>query len=387
MIDQQASNIRILLRSGELLDIGGPAEPHSGANLLLDPSSMNAVAATPSLARANASRIDTPITDGAIPRHPIVRSAIASSTTRLVAAFAAIYLIWGSTYLAIRYAVETIPPLLMMGMRHITAGALLYAWARWRGTPAPRWPEWIYPAVIGTLLFLGGHGSLAWAEQRVPSGIAAVLVATLPIWIVVLAHIWGTERKLSGRSLAGLVLGFLGVAVLFGPDIWRHNGELNLVGAAAVLLGTFVWAAGTIYMRNVKMPDSPLLSSAMQMLAGGGSLLIAATLAGEVRNFHPASVTKLSWLAVGYLIVFGSIIAFTAYTWLHTVAPPSRVSTYAYVNPVAAVLAGWLLAAEPLGLVTMLAMAVILAGVALVNAGNKEDAQHRVVEREDEVAA
>jgi drug/metabolite transporter (DMT)-like permease len=328
MRDERASKIRTLLESGELTDIGG---------------------------------------------RPGVSHPAAPTTAALVAAFAAIYLIWGSTYLGIRYAVETIPPLLMMGVRHLIAGALLYGWSRWRGTPAPKLREWLHPALIGTLLFLGGHGSLAWAEQRVPSGIAALLVAIQPMWIVVLARVKGTERKLSGRALGGLVLGFVGVAVLFGPDAWRHNGELNLIGAGAVLFGTFIWAAGTIYMRSVKMPESPVLSSAMQMLAGGASLMIAAALTGEAGRFHPAAVTARSWLALAYLIVFGSIIAFTAYSWLHMVASPSRVSTYAYVNPVVAVLLGWVLASEPIGVFTVLAMIVILVGVGLVNAGHREE--------------
>jgi drug/metabolite transporter (DMT)-like permease len=328
MLDDRDSTIRSLLHSGEIADIGGR------------PRKLE-------------------------PRGP--------STAGLVTAFAAIYLIWGSTYLAIRYAVETIPPLLMMGVRHVSAGAVLYAWARWRGTRAPQWREWVHPALIGAVLFLGGHGSLAWAEQRVPSGIAALLVATLPMWIVVLARIAGAERKLSRTAVAGLVLGFVGVAVLFGPDAWRHNGELNLLGAFAVLGGTFLWAAGTIYMRSVKMPESAVISSAMQMLAGGVSLLIAATLTRETASFHWAAVTARSWLALAYLMVFGSIVAFTAYNWLHTVAPPSRVSTYAYVNPAVAVLLGWMLAGEPIGVVTVAAMIIILLGVALVNAGQKEE--------------
>jgi drug/metabolite transporter (DMT)-like permease len=328
MRDHQMSEIRTLLRSGEAIEIGG---------------------------------------------RPKVSRPAAPTTASLVAAFAAIYLVWGSTYLGIRYAVETIPPLLMMGVRHLIAGALLYGWVRWRGTPAPTMREWLHPVLIGTLLFLGGHGSLAWAEQRVPSGIAALLVATLPMWIVVLARIRGTERKLSGRALTGLILGFLGVGVLFGPDAWRHNGELNLVGAGAVLFGTFIWAAGTIYMRSVKMPESPVLSSAMQMLAGGASLMIAAALTGEEGRFHLAAVTARSWLALAYLIVFGSIIAFTAYSWLHMVASPSRVATYAYVNPVVAVLIGWALASEPVGVFTLIATIVILVGVGLVNAGHTEE--------------
>ena len=352
MANEQTAKIRALLRSGELVEIGGRSKPAS-------------LSTTHSRSRR-------------------------PSTTALIAAFAAIYLIWGSTYLGIRYAIETIPPLLMMGLRHLTAGTLLYAWARWRGTPAPRLREWIYPAIIGPMLFLGGHGSLAWAEQRVPSGIAALLVATLPMWIVVLARIWGTERHLTRPSLAGLVLGFLGVLVLFGPAALRHNGDLSLIGAAAVLFGTFIWAAGTIYMRNVKMPDSPLLSSSMQMLTGGASLAITAALVGETRNFHFAAVSATSWRALGYLILFGSIIAFTAYTWLHMVAPPSRVATYAYVNPVVAVLLGWALASEVISAYTWIAMIGILAGVALVNIGSSDNNPHSVqsdAEQEEEVAA
>jgi len=328
MRDDQLSEIRSLLRSGEVIEIGGRPQ----------------------------------------------RTAPASPTTAgLLAAFAAIYLIWGSTYIAIRYAVETFPPLLMMGVRHLTAGAVLYGWSRWRGVPSPTLREWMHPALIGTLLFVGGHGSLAWAEQRVPSGIAALLVATLPMWVVVLARLKGTERKLSGRAWAGLVLGFIGVGVLFGPDAWRHNQELNLLSSGAVLFGTFIWAAGTIYMRSVKMPDSAVISSGMQMFAGGISLVIAATLTGEASRFHFAAVTGRSWLALAYLIVFGSIIAFTAYSWLHTVASPSRVSTYAYVNPVVAVLIGWALASEPIVVFTVLAMVIILVGVGLVNAGHRDE--------------
>src|SRR6266436_543107 len=378
MIDEQASNIRILLRSGEFIEIGGPVQTEPAPDDFFPDSSIE-----------SASGVGRSVSISSIPQPstitvPAPTRSNDPSTAGLVAAFAAVYLIWGSTYLAIRYAVETIPPLLMMGMRHVTAGALLYGWARWRGTPAPRLREWFYPAVIGALLFLGGHGSLAWAEQRVPSGIAALLVATLPMWIVVLARLWGTERKLSGRSLTGLVLGLVGVAVLFGPDIWRHSEELNLIGAGAVLLGTFIWAAGTIYMRNVKMPDSPQLSSAMQMLAGGGALLVAASLTGEARTFHFADVSARSWIAIVCLAAFGSIIAFTAYTWLHMVASPSRVSTYAYVNPVVAVLLGWALAREPMGLTTVIAMVVILAGVALINSGHKKQQYipHRDLERE-----
>src|SRR5262249_12339450 len=205
----------------------------------------------------------------------------------------------------------------------------------------------------------------------------ALLVAPLPIWIAVLARLFGTERRLSRRAFAGLALGFVGVGVLFGPDLLHHTGELNLLGAAAVLFGTFIWAAGTIWMRNVKMPDSSALSSAMQMLAGGMALMVAGSVSGEVSRFHPLAVTARSWMALAYLIVFGSIIAFTAYNWLHTVARPSRVATYAYVNPMVAVLVGWMLAAEPIGIFTVIAMVVILGGVALVSAGENHEHSER----------
>lgn len=313
------------------------------------------------------------------------------STTHVLLALGSIYLIWGTTYLAIRYAIETIPPLLMMAMRHLLAGGILYAVTRLRGVPAPSLRDWKFPAIVGTILFLGGHGSLAWAEQQVPSGIAALLVATLPMWILLLARVSRTEEKFSTRALAGVGLGFVGVLVLFGPDAWHHNGELNLVSALAVLFGNFLWAAGTIYMRKVTMPASSIMSAAMQMIAGGASLAIAGTLSGEASHLHFATITLQSWLSLAYLVVFGSIIAFTAYTWLHTVEKPSRVATYAYVNPVVAVLVGWAFAREPISVFTVAAMVIILIGVALVNSGTKQEHRSETVRGGDpeqaEVAA
>lgn len=306
-----------------------------------------------------------------------------TSTLHVMLAMAAIYVIWGTTYLAIRYAVETIPPLLMMAMRHLSAGTVLYAWTRWRGTPAPRLREWGSAVIVGTILFLGGHGSLAWAEQRVPSGIAAVLVATLPMFILLLSRSTGTEMSFSKRALAGVALGFAGVLVLFGPDVFRHSESLNVLGAVVVLVGNFLWALGTIVTRKVKMPESATLSAAMQMLAGGASLGVAGVFSGEAGRLHFSAVTMQSWLSLLYLAVFGSLVAFTAYTWLHTVEKPSRVSTYAYVNPVVAVVVGWALAGEPIGWFTVVAMIVILIGVALVNTAKPEP---RVEEMTEEKA-
>jgi len=293
-----------------------------------------------------------------------------SSRAQIVLGFAAIYLIWGSTYLGIRYAVETIPPLLMMGVRHFVAGTLVYAWVRRRGTPAPQLKQWGYAVIAGAFLFLGGHGVLAWAEQKVPSGLAALLCATLPLWTVLLSRLDGTERKLDIRAWAGLLLGFAGVALLIGPSaLARH---LDVLATGAVLSSALLWAVGTSYTRAVRLPSSTVLSAAMQMVSGGAMLLITGLLAGEGAQVHFAAITIRSVLSLAYLTVFGSIIAFTVYVWLVTVSSPSRISTYAYVNPVVAVLLGWAVAGEALGVRTLAATAVILAGVALVSTRRKQ---------------
>jgi drug/metabolite transporter (DMT)-like permease len=292
---------------------------------------------------------------------------------RVVLGFAAIYLIWGSTYLGIRYAVETIPPLLMMGVRHFVAGALVYAWVRRRGTPAPNLKQWGYAAIAGVFLFLGGHGVLAWAELRVPSGLAALLCATLPLWTVVLSRLDGSERKLGVRAWVGLLLGFAGVALLIGPIAFGQR--VNLLAAGAVLSSALLWAVGTSYTRAVRMPASTVLSAAMQMISGGAMLLIAGLLAGEASRVQVASITARSVLSLAYLTVFGSIIAFTVYVWLLTVSSPSRISTYAYVNPVVAVLLGWAVAGEGLGVRTLAATSIILAGVGLVSTRRKQAAR------------
>lgn len=291
-----------------------------------------------------------------------------ASYLHLALAFAAIYLIWGSTYLAIRYAVEAIPPLLMMGIRHFTAGAILYGWLRWRGTPAPLRSHWKTAMVAGAIFFLGAHGSLAWAEEKVPSGLAALLNATLPLWIVLLTCWKGQRRVLSRPVLAGLILGFVGVVVLIGPASLRASSGLFYAGV--VLAGAFLWGLGTIYTQGAHLPESAALSAAMQMLAGGISLFAASLLVGE--QVHVAQLTAKSVLSLGYLIVFGSLIAFSAFTWLHQVAPAARISTFAYVNPVVAVFLGWFLAGEAIGVRTLIATAIILSGVALVNRNHDE---------------
>jgi drug/metabolite transporter (DMT)-like permease len=330
MYTEQGTQIRMLIRSGQLADIGGKSE-----------------------------------------RRATSASSKQASTISLVLAFTAIYLIWGSTYLAIRYAVEAIPPLLMMAARHFTAGISLYAWLRLRGTPAPLRIHWRNAAIAGGLFFLGSHGTLAWAEQKVPSGLAALLCATLPLFIVVLSRFMGKKRDLSRKVIAGLVLGFLGVAILIGPAALHAQSGLSWMGAAVVLLASLLWALGTLYTQSAWLPASSSLSSAMQMVMGGMLLCLVGLATGEARHFDISAVTLKSVLALAYLTVFGSLVAFTAFTWLHKVSSPTRNSTYAYVNPVVAVFVGWLLAGEPVGFRTLAATAIILSGVALVNkAGN-----------------
>ncbi len=331
MLTGSAVDIRSLLRSGDVIEIG--TRPEHGTSA----------------------------------RH---------SRAAIVAGFAAIYLVWGSTYLGIRYAVETIPPLLMMAIRHSTAGVLVYAWARARGAAAPTRKQWGYAIVTGAMLFLAGHGALAWAEQKVPSGLAALLCATLPLWTVLLGRINGAERKLGAKAWAGILLGFVGVGVLIGPDALHQTGALTLIGAAAAIFSAFAWAAGTIYSKGVRLPESTVVSAAMQMLTGGAWLFLLAFVSGEAAHVHLASVSLRSVLALAYLTVFGSIVAFTVFTWLLTVASPSHVSTYAYVNPVVAVFIGWALAGEQIGLHTIAATIIILASVALVNTAMKRTSSH-----------
>ncbi|MBV8050351.1 MAG: EamA family transporter [Acidobacteriaceae bacterium] len=291
------------------------------------------------------------------------------SRTQIMLGFAAIYLIWGSTYLGIRYAVETIPPFLMMGIRHLTAGLVVFAYARMRGAAAPQLRHWVWALGAGILLFLGGHGILAWAEQKVPSGLAALLCATLPLWTVLLARVDGTEGRLGLKAWAGILLGFGGVALLIGPDALGQR--LDLLAAAGVLSSALLWAVGTGYTRRVELPSSKILSAAMQMICGGALLLLVSFSSGEAGRVHIHALTLLSLLSLAYLTIFGSIVAFTVYTWLVPVSSPSMLSTYAYVNPVIAVLLGWAVAHEALGLRTIVATLVIVAGVILVGTRRK----------------
>ena len=286
--------------------------------------------------------------------------------SKVILAFAAVYVVWGSTYLAIRFGVETIPPFMMAGMRFAFAGLALFIWARLRGAPPPSRREWRSAGIVGLLLLFVANGGVTWAEQRVPSGLAAIFAATVPLWIVVLDWtLHGAERPRPG-VIIGVVTGFAGVIMLIGPDQLLGRGGMDMAGIGVLLVASVSWAAGSLYSRKAVLPSSPLLATSMEMLTGAAALLLLSALSGEFQRFDPASVSTRSWLSVAYLGLFGSIIAFSAYVWLLRVAHASRVATYAYVNPVIAIFLGWSLAGEALTLRMLLPAAVIILAVVLI---------------------
>ena len=290
--------------------------------------------------------------------------------SRVLLAFAAVYLVWGSTYLAIRYAVETIPPFLMAGARFVLAGALLYAWARMRGSRQPSRAEWRAGAIAGVLMLVGGNGAVVWAEQHVASGIVALIVAIVPLWMVLLDWLRPGGERPRASVFVGLTLGVLGLALLIGPDVLRPQsggaGTLNVGAALVPVLGSFLWAAGSIYSRQGARPESAQMSTGLQMLTGGLVFLLVGILAGEPARFHPAAVSTASILGFVYLLTFGALVGFTAYIYLLRATTAAKAATYAYVNPLVAVLLGWAVASEPVSARTLVAAGIILGGVAII---------------------
>lgn len=284
----------------------------------------------------------------------------------MLVAFAAVYLIWGSTYLAIRFAIDTMPPLSMAAVRFAIAGALLYVWMRGRGAPAPTRAQWKDAAVAGTLLLAGGNGAVVVAEQWVPSGLVALLVAAVPLWLVLLDAVVGSRARPGSRATLGLVVGFGGVALLTGSPGAGAGGPRELLGALLVLGGALAWAGGSLYSRYAQAPPRPRMFVAMQMLAGSVPLAVLAVAFGELGRIDPGAISARSWWALAYLIVFGALVGYTAYIWLLSVSTPALVGTYAYVNPVVALLLGWWLADEPLTFRSLAAAAIILGSVVVI---------------------
>ena len=281
--------------------------------------------------------------------------------------FLSIYFIWGSTYLAIRYAVETIPPLYTAGFRHLIAGLILLVWClakRLRPTGA----QVRASIIIGTFFFLIGHGTLHWAEQKVPSGLASLLIASEPIWVFLLSSFAARRWRLNAALFAGILLGLGGVGLLMGHSA-LNSGPGVFVGSLAVVVGALSWSVGIVYSRRSHLSGHPLLLSALSLLAGSVQLLLVATAFGEYRGFSFAAVSIRSWVALGYLIIFGSVVAFTAYNWLLEHYSPTLVATHTYVNPIVAVLFGWLFAGEAVTFNVLLSAALVIGAVMLVDRG------------------
>lgn len=297
-----------------------------------------------------------------------------SSRAVVILAFAAVYILWGSTYLAIRYAIDTLPPFLMAATRFLIAGAILFVWAALTGEriryALSQWPKAL---LIGGLLLLGGNGGVTWAEKYIATGLAALLVASEPLWVVLLN--WAiTRRRPNWKVLLGVLIGLAGVALLVSDGLTNvaARSQMSLASAGVVLLAAFSWAAGSVYANHKPIKASTSMASGMQMLGGGLLLLVLAIAAGDFGRFD---VAKVSWLSIGavcYLIVFGSLVGFTAYSWLLRNVTPARAATYAYVNPVVAVLLGWFLASEPLTLRMLIAAAIIVGSVVLITTFGRE---------------
>lgn len=303
----------------------------------------------------------------------------APSRTALIIAFATIYLVWGSTYLGIRVAVETLPPFLMAGARFIVAGGVLAGWlAATRGFRATA-RQWRDNAIIGTLLLLGGNGLVVWAEQYIPSGLTALLIGAQPLMMVLTEWAWRGGHRPTAVTGAGLFVGFAGVAWLAAPWERATSGGLNLGGVTAILAGCIFWALGSIYGRRVRQPAEPLAASAMQMLCGGVALMLTAFAHGDPAAFSAAAVSARSWLAFAYLILVGSLVGFSTFVWLMKHSTPARVSTYAYVNPLVAVFLGWLILGEPITARTLTAAAVIVVSVAIITTQRGRGAAPRKV--------
>jgi drug/metabolite transporter (DMT)-like permease len=287
---------------------------------------------------------------------------------RIVIAFAALYLVWGSTYLGIRFAIETIPPFLMAGMRFLLAGVIMYAIARSQGTYKSSWANWRTSLIIGACLLLAGNGGVTISEKYIDSGLAALIVAIVPIYIVILSWATGMAPRPAPVVWLGLIGGFIGVGILLGPALHlsSNSGRHPAIGMSILLVSSFIWSAGSLYSRTAKHAASPFLTAAQQMLCGGLLLLLAGIVTGEGRHFHPSAISIISLASFIYLVLIGAVVGYTAYIWLLRHCDPAKVATYAYVNPIVAVLLGAGFAGEQLTMRVLVAAALIIGSVAIV---------------------
>ncbi len=291
---------------------------------------------------------------------------------KILLAFSMIYFVWGSTFLAIRVGVHEVPPFLLAAVRFSTAGLVMYAWLRLHGTPAPSRREWTAAAGLGGLIFVVDYGCLFWAEQRVPSGIAAVVLATIPVFITLMEIVFLRTQRLTVRLALALLVGLCGVAVLMNHSFSLGEVPINRAGAIALLVASVTWSFATIFTRRLPLPASKPMSAAAQMLTGGAQLFVLTALTGEFRGFRAQAVSWNAWFALVYLIIAGSIIGFTAYVWLLHWESPTKVGTYAYVNPVVAVALGYFLGGEVVGTRTLLGTLLVLVSVITITTMKKK---------------
>jgi drug/metabolite transporter (DMT)-like permease len=287
-------------------------------------------------------------------------------TWKILLAFAIIYFVWGSTFLAIRVGVREVPPFLLAAIRFVVAGLALYLWMIFHGEPSPTARQWMSALFLAVLIFVLDYGLLFWAEQRVPSGIAAVMMATIPVFMALSEIIFLWTQRFTVRLMLALLIGIGGVAVLMSHSLSLGGAPIDHAGALALIIASVSWSLASAFSRKLPLPPSKVMSSGAQMLAGGVLLALTAAALGEFRDFHPAAVSRNAWLSLLYLIVAGSIIAFTAYVWLIHHESPTKVGTYAYVNPVVAVAIGYLFGGEPLGLRTIVGTLFVLVSVLVI---------------------
>lgn len=285
---------------------------------------------------------------------------------KVLLAFAIIYFVWGSTFLAIRVGVREVPPFLLAGMRFLVAGIILYGWMRARGTPSPTAREWSAASFLAVLIFVFDYGLLFWAERRVPSGIAAVMLATIPVFMTLAEILFLRTQRLTLRLGLALLVGMAGVAVLVGHTMSLGEAPVDTAGACALIVAAVSWSVAASLTRKLPLPAAKAMSSGAQMFAGGVLLMLTAALLGEFHGFHVQAVSRGAWLALAYLIVAGSIVGFTAYVWLIHHESPTKVGTYAYVNPVVAVLVGYFFGGEAIGPRTIVGTALVLVSVVVI---------------------
>lgn len=291
---------------------------------------------------------------------------------KIIAAFAAIYIIWGTTYLGIRIAVETIPAFFMAGMRFLIAGIISLAFLRLRRVPLPTRRQWRGAAVVGAFLVVGGNGLVTWSEQQVPSGIAALVVATVPLWITLLDWLFFNGKKPGKQAALGLMMGFTGIGLLIGRGQLFGTLKVDWLSAAVLMAAPVLWSVGSLQSRRANLPENVFMSTAVEMLVGGGLLMLAGLVTGEASRLNLAAISPGSVLAMLYLTIFGSIVALTAYVWLLKTVQAATVSTYTYVNPVIAVFLGWLILSEPITSQTVVAVGVIVSSVLLITTQGRQ---------------